>query len=72
MNIKIEKGIPIPTDRGKGLKATLRKLAVGESFIYPANRQTSVTGTACFIRQMTGPATCKNFRVVTRKILNSP
>jgi hypothetical protein len=40
MSLVIEKGVPLPPRRERvgGLAATLRALAVGDSFVYQTNR----------------------------------
>ena len=42
MEYKIEKHVPIPTHRGKGITDTLRKLKVGDSFIIPLEQRNSL------------------------------
>ena len=46
MTIEIEKGIEIPSSRERvaGLGKTLKNMKVGESFLYPLNKRTSVLG----------------------------
>jgi hypothetical protein len=66
MSIEIEKGIPIPPGGGRrhtGLMASMKKMAIGDSFLYPAPRLSSITGTASSIRRMR-----PGFKVQTRKL----
>lgn len=46
--IKIETGIPIPTQKThfSGIRATLRKLKIGESFVTNSRRRYSVAASA--------------------------
>ena len=48
MTIEIEKGIEIPASRERiaGLGKTLKNMKVGESFLYPLNKRTSVLSVA--------------------------
>ena len=48
MTIEIEKGIEIPAkhERVAGLGKTLKNMEVGDSFLYPLNKRTSVPGMA--------------------------
>lgn len=66
MTIEIESGIPMPPGGGTrhtGLMASMKKMAIGDSFLYPAHRLSSVTGTACHIRRER-----PTFKVQTRKL----
>lgn len=41
IEIKIESGIPFSTARGTGLCAALRRMKVGDSFVYPKRKRGS-------------------------------
>lgn len=45
MNIKIEKDIPLP-EKNSGLVANLKKLKIGDSFLVPANKRSTVVSAA--------------------------
>ena len=40
--IKIDKNVPMPESKGKGITAVLRKLKVGESFVLPIENGASI------------------------------
>ena len=44
--LKIEKGIPIPEGVGSGCIATLRAMKIGDSFLFPLSKRTSISGQA--------------------------
>ena len=46
METHIETGVPLPPRRVGGLTATLRKLNVNDSFLYPKDLRNSVAPTA--------------------------
>ena len=53
MTIKIERNVPMPQAgiQRTGLMSAMKKMSVGDSFLYPAHRVSSVTGTVWFIRR---------------------
>lgn len=64
MDIEIEKDIPIPRKRRiTGITETMRIMEIGDSFVYPSHRLSSVTGTATAVRKER-----PEFRITTRKI----
>lgn len=56
--IKIEHGIPIPTNKAFGMTATMRKMKVGDSVVLPLSQRNSVHPAARHLK----------IKVATRKI----
>jgi len=71
-NIKIEKGVPMPTDRVSykpSLMSTMRAMKVGDSIVLPQVRQATVRMTASHLgykikqRKIEGVQDCRFWRV---------
>lgn len=55
--IKIEHGIPMIKQRNSVITESIKNMKVGDSFLYPADKRTHITGNANRL----------GFRIVTRK-----
>lgn len=66
MDIKIEKGIPVPSNGTKG-EFPFHEMDVGDSFLVPEGRKRSVSSAACYYSGPRGKGSGKKFAVLRQK-----
>lgn len=54
VDYKIDKGVPIPVDRRSYSVLPLKTMAVGESFVFPREKRSTVQSRASHIKKATG------------------
>lgn len=54
IKVKVDKNVPVPTDRAAYGEIPIKDLEVGESIVFPATRRSGVQSNASRVKKATG------------------